>query len=187
MYNPEKSLGQMILDCLGKDGKSISALSKDLEEKGVKMHRLIITGYLRALADQGILVEKEIPPSKVYIPVKGAQETIYSAVGRSCRNLTNDADELILYVLSKLFKRPIFESELRAAGVTRPIGAAASDHDIAESRKILKRAGNIVPSEKAVYPEKEFPEKYTAVLNDMTLENKSCKHLVMETRQTRLM
>ena len=186
MYNPDKEFARMIIDCLGKEGKSISALSKDLEDRGVKIHRLIITGYLRALTDQGILREREIPPSKIYQPVKPVQETIYEAVSRSCRNITNDADELILYVLNRLFKRPIFESELRDAGVTRPIGKVASDHDINESRKVLKRAGNIGISQKAVFPEKNFPEKYYEVLADMAIETRGSRHLVMETRQTKL-
>ena len=186
MYNPDKEIGRIITDCLGKDGKSISALSKDLEDRGIKLHRLILTGYLRALTDQGILKERDIPPSKIYQPVKQVQGTIYDAVSKSCRNISPDADELILYVLNRLFKRPIFESELRAAGVTRPIGKVASDHDISESRKVLRRAGNIVPSERAVFPEKEFQEKYYAVLSDMAIETRGCRHLVMETRQTKL-
>lgn len=186
MYNPDKEFARMIIDCLGKEGKSISALSKDLEDRGVKIHRLIITGYLRALTDQGILREREIPPSKIYQPVKQVQESIYEAVSRSCRNLSNDADELILYVLNRLFKRPIFESELRDAGVTRPIGRVASDHDINESRKVLKRAGNIGISQKAVFPDKQFPEKYYEVLADMAIETRGSRHLVMETRQTKL-
>ena len=186
MYNPEKEFGRIITECLGKDGKSISALSKDLEDRGIKMHRLIITGYLRAMTDLGYLRERDIPPSKIYQPVKPVQETIYEAVGKACRNLSSDPDELILYVLNRLFKRPIFESELRAAGINRGIGKEASDHDINESRKVLKRAGNIMSSQKAVFPEKEYPEKYYEVLAEMAIETRGSKHLVMETRQTKL-
>ena len=186
MYNPDKEFARIIIDCLGKDGKSISALSKDLEDRGIKMHRLIITGYLRALTDQGVLREREIPPSKIYQPIKAVQETIYEAVAKSCRNLSDDADELILYVLNRLFKRPLFDSELKACGIMRPLGRLASDHDINESKKVLKRAGNIVPTQKAVFPEKEFPEKYYEVLADLAVETRGGKHLVMETRQTRL-
>ena len=76
MYNPDKEFDRIIIECLGKDGKSISALSKDLESRGIKMHRLIITGYLRAMTDLGYLKEREIPPSKIYQPIKPVQETI---------------------------------------------------------------------------------------------------------------
>ena len=186
MYNPEKEFDRIIVECLGKDGKSISALSKDLESRGIKMHRLIITGYLRAMTDLGYLKEREIPPSKIYQPIKPVQETIYDAVGKACRNLSSDPDDLILYVLNRLFKRPIFESELRSAGVMRTIGNYASEHDVNESRKVLRRAGNIIASQKAVFPEKEFPEKYYEVLAEIAIDTRGSKHLVMETRQTKL-
>ena len=186
MFNPDREFARLIIDCLGKEGKSISALSKELEDRGVKQHRLIITGYLRAMTDLGILREREIPPSKIYQPVKPVQETIYDAVTKSCRNISADADELILYVLNRLFKRPIFESELRSCGINRPIGKEASDHDTNESRKVLKRAGNIGIGQKAFFPEREYSEKYFEVLSDMAVETRGCRHLVMETRQTKL-
>ena len=186
MFNPDKEFARIVIDCLGKDGKSISALSKELEKRGVRMHRLLITGYLRAMTDLGILRERDVPPSKIYQPIKQVQESIYEAVARSCRNISNDADELILYVLNRLFKRPIFDTELKLAGITRPIGKLANEHDINESRKVLKRAGNIGISQRAVFPEKEYPEKYYEVLSDMAIETRGGKHLVMETRQTKL-
>ena len=186
MFNPDKEFARIIVDCLGKDGKSISALSKDLEARGIKIHRLLITGYLRALTDQGILRERDVPPSKIYQPMKPLPETIYDAVSRSCRNLTDDADELILYVLNRLFKRPIFDTELKAAGVMRPIGKPASDHDVNESKKVLKRAGNIGIGQKAFFPDKEYPERYYEVLADLVIETRGGRHLVMETRQTKL-
>lgn len=186
MYNPEKEFSKLIIDCLGKEGKSISALSKDLEEKGLKIHRLIITGYLRALTDQGILKEKEIPPSKIYIPVKQTSESIYESVTKICRAATPDSDELILYVLYRLLKRPIFESELRMCNIIRPIGILASDHEIAESKRVLKRAGNIIQNEKAYSPDKEYPDTYNQVLSDLLIDAKGAKHLVLETKQTKL-
>ena len=186
MFNPDKEFARLVIDCLEKDGKSISALSKDLEERGIKMHRLILTGYLRALTDQGVLREKDIPPSKIYIPVRSAGENIYDSVGKACRSMTGDADDLILYMLHRLFKRPIFDSEMRACGVMRQIGSAASEHDVAECRKVLKRAGNIVPSERAAYPDKEFPDLYHAVLTEIVMDTRSSKHLVMGTKQTKL-
>lgn len=188
MYNPEKDFNRLLIECLGKDGKSISSLAKDLEEKGFKIHRLIITGYLRAMTDMGILKEREVPPSKIYQPIKSLPDNIYESVGKSCRRITSDADELILYVFFRLFKRPIFTSELKNAGVTRPIGNEAQEHDISECKKVLRRAGNnVIPNQTAVFPAKDFPELYGDVLADMALEIKDSKHLVLETKQTRLM
>lgn len=187
MYNQEKDFFRLVMEILGKDGKSISAVATELEARGLKIHRLIITGYLRALAEQGIVREREIPPSKVYVPSRPIQESVYESVGKCCRKISDDPDELILYVLSKLLKRPIFTEELRAAGVTRPIGKAAPEKDIQESVKCLRRSGNTVASQQpAFYPAKEFPEKYIDVLTELALDAKDSKHLVMETRQTTL-
>jgi len=187
MYNPEKEFYRILIERLGKDGKSISSLSKDLEDMGFKYHRLIVTGYLRALTDMGILKERDVPPSKIYQPVKPVSESIYETVGKSCRKFSQDADELILYVLFKLFKRPVFTSELKLAGVSRPIGREALDHEINECKKVLRRAGNVVPSQSAVFPSKDFPDQYMEILADITLDVKDSKHLVMETKQTRLL
>jgi len=187
MFNPEKDFNRKVIECLGKDGKSISALSKELMTIGIKHHRLILTGYLRAMTDMNILREREVPPSKIYQPIRSLPESIYESVGKSCRKLSQDPDELILYVLHALFKRPVFESELRLAGVTRPIGRPASDHEVSESRKILRRSGNVVPSQSASYPSKDFPEIYADVLSDAILDVKDSRYLVMDTRQTKLL
>jgi hypothetical protein len=186
MFNSDKDFNRKLLETLGKDGKSISALAKDLESMGIKHHRLILTGYLRALTDLNYLREREVPPSKIYQPIKALPESIYESVGKSCRRISPDPDDLILYVLHTLFKRAIFESELRLAGVNRPIGIPASDHDLSECKKILKRSGNVVPSQAAMYPAKQFPELYADILSDMIMETKDSRHLIMETKQTKL-
>lgn len=187
MFNPEKDFNRKVIEALGKDGKSISALAKELEAQGIKHHRLILTGYLRALTDMNILREKEIPPSKIYIPIKGTNETIYQSVERSVKKMSDQPNETILYVLFRLFKRPIFESELRLAGVSRVNGKPVDNQTIAECKKILKRNGNIIPTEIAYEPTFEYPDIYSDVLMDIILESKDSKHLVMETKQTKLM
>ena len=186
MFNPEKEFHRMVIDILGKDGKSISSLAKDLEKMGFKHHRLILTGYLRALTDMNVLKEREIPPSKIYQPVRSLPDNIYESVGRSCRKASSDPDELILFCLSKLFRRPVFESELKAAGVNRPIGREALDSEVQECRKFLRRTGNVVQGNTAVYPAYEFPELFLAVLMDMSLESTDSRHLLMDTKQTKL-
>lgn len=186
MHNAEKDFNRIVIDCLGKDGKSISALSKDLEDRGIKQHRLIVTGYLRALTDMNVLKEREVPPSKIYQPIKSLPDSVYESVGKACRKVDPDADELILYVLSRIFKRPVFDTELKLAGVNRPIGRQASEAETKECRRIMARAGNIPASSNAVHPSKDFPEKMLDVLIEMTIDIKDCRHVVMETRQTKL-
>jgi len=187
MFNPEKDFNRILMECLGRDGLSISALAKALETRGFKHHRLLLTGYLRALTDIGYLKEREIPPSKIYQVSRTLPDSIYELVGKAARKTTNDPDDLILYTLYRLFKRPIFESELKAAGVTRPIGEIAPELDAAEYKKILRKAGNIVASQNAVIPLTDTPDMFTDVLMAMILDSTESRHLIAETKQSRLM
>ena len=66
MFIREKNLRAMVFKHLGDSDKSISRLSRDLEKDGAKLHRLVLTGYLQALAEMGVLKEHDIPPSKVF-------------------------------------------------------------------------------------------------------------------------
>ncbi len=70
MFHPDKEMRDLLFEILNNDGKSISAISRELEEQGCSIHRLILTGYLRALTDLNILKEKEVPPAKVYVSSK---------------------------------------------------------------------------------------------------------------------
>jgi hypothetical protein len=87
MFNPDRALKDHIFDILKNDGMSISALSRELETRGIVLHRLILTGYLRALTDYNYLKEKMVPPAKVYVPVKGRDKDIYEVVGDFSRSL----------------------------------------------------------------------------------------------------
>ncbi|HPP45052.1 MAG TPA: hypothetical protein PK446_04615, partial [Methanomassiliicoccaceae archaeon] len=119
MFNPDKLMKDLIYDILRTEGMSISALSRALEERGVSIHRLILTGYLRALTDLNELKEKEVPPAKIYIPVRAKDKDVYELVGQHARSICSgdEADRLILYALNRLFKRPVFQEELKHAGV----------------------------------------------------------------------
>ena len=186
MHNVEKDFNRIIIESLGKDGKSISALTKDLESRGIKQHRLIVTGYLRALTDMNVLKEREVPPSKIYQPFKPLPDSIYESVGRACRKVDPDADELILYTLSRLFKRPVFDTELKLAGVNRPIGNPASDTESKECKRIMARAGNVLTGGSLVHPTRDFSDRIIEVLTEMVIDIKDCRHAVMETKQTKL-
>jgi hypothetical protein len=186
MFNPEKDFNRILMESLGRDGMSISALAKELESKGLKHHRLIITGYLRAMTDIGHLKERDIPPSKIYQVSKTLPDSVYEQVGKACRKVSNDPDELILFTLFKMFKRPIFESELRSAGVNRPIGTAASDEDMTECKKILRRAGNTISGQSAVIPLSDMSGRLQDVLITILLDSTESRHLIAETKQSKL-
>lgn len=185
VFNPDKDFSRILLECLGKEGKSISALSRDLGEKGFKHHRLILTGYLRALADMNVVKERSVPPSKIYQLSKTPDDNIYETVGRLCKKKYPDNMDLIIYILNQLFRRPIFESELLIAGLTEHDGKVAQAHEVSECRKLLKRSGNVVPTHNAYYSRSEYPKEMNDILSDMAIENTDSGHLVMSTKQTR--
>ena len=80
MFHPDRDLKQVIITTLSEEGRSISYLSRELKKQGFDMHRLTLTGYLRAMTDLNILKEKDVPPAKIYTPVKGKERDIYLKV-----------------------------------------------------------------------------------------------------------
>jgi len=69
----EEKLNSKLLELLEGRQLSISGLSRELKARGIEEHRLVLTGYLRALRDLNILEETEVPPSKIYaLPEKTA-------------------------------------------------------------------------------------------------------------------
>ena len=115
---PEKLLKDDIISDLTSEEKSISGLQKSLESKGRTMHRLVLTGYLRALVDVGILREKEIKPSRIYSLNLGVGKDIYDYVGLVSRRIGSESvGDDALMLLNFLFNRPIFAREIERCNV----------------------------------------------------------------------
>ncbi len=191
MADPDKVLKEEIFDILKSDGKSISALSRDLEERGINIHRLILTGYLRALTDYNYLKEKEVPPAKVYVSVKGKEKDIYEMVGEFSRRLESgpDADLLILYSLNRLFRRPVFFEELRKAGVRdMPSTRQVDIEERQEAKKFIQRAGLKVGDLNLAYrnDDPEMVSRYEDLLSMILCDLMSFSRLVRDTKQTKL-
>jgi hypothetical protein len=191
MFNPEKALKDNIFDILKNDGKSISALSRELEERGIVLHRLILTGYLRALTDYNYLREREIPPAKVYVPVKGKEKDIYDYVGETSRRLCSgvDADLLVLFTLERIFHRPIFFDELRRAGVRDPPPAKqAEPEERQEVRRFLQKGGvKILDGSLAyVHEDPALEGKFNELVLIMLCDLLGYTNLIKETKQTKL-
>jgi len=190
MTDPDKALKEDIFDILKNDGKSISALSRDLEERGINIHRLILTGYLRALTDYNYLREKEVPPAKVYVPVKGKDKDIYEMVGEFSRKLETgpEADLLILYSLNRLFKRPVFFEELRKAGVRDMPSNKQVGIERQEAKKFIQRAGLKVNDLNLVYKHDDpaMASRYEDLLSMVLCDLMSFSRLVRDTKQTKL-
>lgn len=191
MFHPDKEMREIIFEILSNDGKSISAISRELEGQGYAIHRLILTGYLRALTDLNILKEKDVPPAKVYVPVKGKERDIYEIVSDRARQISSgtEADQLVLYALGKLFRRPVFLDELRRAGIKEQVpGRIASVEERGEAKKLLLRAGIKVPDVSAAYllDDPSIQPQFEELLVTLTIDMFEVSHLVRETKQMKL-
>ncbi|AAT43402.1 hypothetical protein [Picrophilus oshimae] len=117
----EKRIMDIIFDDIGSEEKSITGIQKSLEKKGLNIHRLVLTGYLRALTEMGMINEKEIKPAKIYSIIKRNDKDIYSMVGEVAR--MDDEEESgnnALLLLYSLFDRPVFMRELEKCNVSQP-------------------------------------------------------------------
>ncbi len=116
--------------------QSISGITRELKKRGIPEHRLIVTGYLRALRDLDYLEEFDISPSKIY-QVKGQNEnsgrfeveddaskidknrkTVYETIKREINSISDRLTKIkvCIYILTKLFSRPCFDYELENCG-----------------------------------------------------------------------
>lgn len=185
-----KSLKDLIIEILGKDGRSINDLSKELAKKGVKKHRLILTGYLQALADMGILRERFIKPAKVYSVQQNRKKTIYEIVGKKARDIDEEeAPDITLYTLYKLFNRPIFMRELEKCNVGIP---QYREKIVGEERKkaleiLLEQGFNVPRNNSAYVPTKNYDNAYVQILSELVVEGYNLKGFVnKEHHQMRL-
>ncbi len=97
---------------------SISSLARELKKKGHDQHRLILTGYLRALHEMGYLEEIDIPPSKVYIVRSGMNRDVYGIVKEHLKDIDiSERLEVAVFILNSLFHRPCFKFELELLGI----------------------------------------------------------------------
>jgi hypothetical protein len=134
----EEKLNLKLLELLEGRRLSISGLSRELKVRGIDEHRLVLTGYLRALRDLEILEETEVPPSKIYaLPEKTMEslsekskesrspefsgpEEIYSILRDQLLKINLDFRIPVgVYVVSRLFERPCFRRELKLIGITQ--------------------------------------------------------------------
>ncbi|MFP4546465.1 MAG: hypothetical protein ACLFPN_06415, partial [Methanomassiliicoccales archaeon] len=181
MFHPEKELCDIIIDILKPEGKSISALSRELEDRGFKFHRLILTGYLRALTDLKILRVKEVPPAKIYVPAKPREKDIYEVIREQAEGMASgrgEANELILETLYHLFGRAIFGEELKRAGIRDEWpGEEAPEEEAEMARNFLRGTGfKVANSSRVVVPSRES-EKFVDVLKGVIQEVHDIGHL----------
>ena len=171
----EKTFKDIILDYVRGDPKSISAISRHLESQGHSMHRLILTGYLRAMHDFGYLKEKEIPPSKVYQSAVPQEQDFYGMMGEAVRSLDirrSDQVDASIFTLHRLFHRPVFNEELEMCGFFKPVdGKLARGSNVQEARRLLIRGGFKIPRNDPAYiPTGDHSEAFSRIIAELFVE-----------------
>jgi len=191
LFVPDRNLKDLVVSYLREQERSISALTKQLRADGYPFHRLFVTGYLKALADAGILREKDIPPAKVYSTSAHREPNLYELVGARCREATReemDQIRLAVAVLQKLFHRPIFLRELRECGFGAAVDAPqAPREEREEARRGLVKLGLPVPTNEPAYgmPERRN-EVRDEILYDLVVKRFGMGALVLGTKQMKL-
>ncbi|WP_440947623.1 hypothetical protein ACSAZL_04955 [Methanosarcina sp. T3] len=178
------------------DGKqlSISGLSRELKAEGIEEHRLVLTGYLRALRDLELLEESEVPPSKIYalpekdgeaLPEKGSElepavpsdsEDIYLIFRTQLLKIDLDFRIPVgVYIISRLFERPCFRRELKLAGITQKhldqymekpgTVCEVSDSSLKKARVDITKIE--IPTDDPAYELRENREEITRLANEV--------------------
>lgn len=191
MFVPEQNLKDLVVSYLRTQERSISSLTKTLAQDGYNFHRLFVTGYLKALADVGMLREKDIPPAKVYSTSAHRDRNLYELVGERCRAAASDERvqaRLAVASLQKMFRRPIFLRELRECGFATAIDAPTAPRDEREeARRAFAKLGLQVPTNEPAYVvDERRNELRDAILSDILIERFGMSNLVLETKQMKL-
>jgi len=178
----ERPLKDVIIEILKSKGNlSIHSLWERLERRGINIHRLELTGYLKALRDMGILKETFIKPAKVYSVVQVKKRSIYQIVGDKAREINEEeAADICLYTLYKLFNRPIFLRELNRAGVGVPEnGDRVVGKERQQALRMLQDAGFDVPRNNSAFvPKKEYRQEFTQIITEMLIESYNLRSYV---------
>jgi len=191
MFSPQKDMKELILEILKKDAMSISGLSRELAGRGVKLHRLELTGYLKALADMSVLKEKDFKPSKVFSVSVSRERNLFEQVGDSVSRYARTNDDratLAAYTLQKLFKRAVFDMEVKRCGIEGAVeGRKATAEERSEAKAMLTRMGYKVPnSDVPTVVEKDLDEQFIQILADIVIEGFNARAYLKETTQLKL-
>ncbi len=166
-----KTLREAIIEILNQEEMSISSISKRLEKEGIKIHRLILTGYLQALRDMNILKEKEIQPSKIYAVLKIEEKNIYEIMSEFISEHPESGD-LCVFVLNKLFKRPILKYEIDRCNASKPeFAERVYGDDRKGAIEVFESMGIPVSKNMPAYlPKKDYNEEFMEILTQMVIK-----------------
>src|SRR2546425_7328135 len=175
LFVPDRNLKDLVVSSVRTKERSISALAKDLTVIGYKFHRLFLAGYLKALADVGVLREKEIPPAKVYTASTYRGKTLYDSVGEKVRSAESDPraqTRLAASILSRLFRRPVFLRELRECGFDAVADLpTCSKEEREDARRALAKLRIQIPTnEPAYFVDDRRNDVRDAMITDLLVE-----------------
>lgn len=188
------ALRDLVAEILRAGPRSISQVGKAFRERGIKLHRLAVAGYLKALADSGFLDEREIPPAKVYeLKPSTSKRDLHASVAARARELTGGAPEasrLYLAALHELLRRPIFASEFKRVGLEVPNDAKESGTEERQAaRRFLSRSPLELPfNDPAHLPNAEDAtrEDVRILLGGLLRDEFRASSLAMTTKQSKL-
>ncbi|MEM2838970.1 MAG: hypothetical protein QW505_01310 [Thermoplasmata archaeon] len=191
MFETDRTLMSIILENLTEDGMSISALSRILSAKGIRIHRLELSGYLKALSDMGVIRERDIKPAKVFSITQVQKKTLYQKIGDIISREESDEDKranLALYVMNRLFRRAIFEKELRMTGIAgTPNARKANEKERDEAAKVLSKVGiKTQTSDHALVSNANLAQAYNKVIAAMLVELSGLRPYLSDTKQKTL-
>ncbi|MGC8506095.1 MAG: hypothetical protein ACP5NK_05240 [Thermoplasmata archaeon] len=120
-FQNETRLRELVLSHLARQEDSIAGIIKYLSTEGIKVHRLVLTGYLNSMVDSGELKERLMRPSRVFTSQTPANHDIYYNVGKIAKIVDeNNEGDVALQTLFSIFGRPIFMREIERCSITFP-------------------------------------------------------------------
>ncbi|NPA76027.1 MAG: hypothetical protein GXO25_08120 [Euryarchaeota archaeon] len=183
-------LRDVITEILSKKGMSINGLFKELERKGIKIHRLTLTGYLIALRDMGVLKEQDIKPAKVFSIAPSKKRDFYQIIGEKARNISEEnASDICLYVLFRIMNRPIFLRELNRAGVGMPRNyRKVVGDERKKALEIVAGAGITVPRNNSAFVpgDESYEEEFNQIVIDLISESYNIRTLAARPVQQKI-
>ncbi|HDO19533.1 MAG TPA: hypothetical protein ENG74_02275 [Thermoplasmatales archaeon] len=196
MFEKDITLQDIIMEFLKDSQESISSIHRKLQDEGYKLHRLVVTGYLKALADVGLLKEIEIKPSKVYsLKSKGRKRELYEVVGMKVKKLVDSKSEqvrLAIYILQRLFHRPVFLEELKRCGLDSLENIEAKKvggEERIQARKVFSNTAIKLPYNDPAFIVEEnddYERLYVDALRDIVLTLLNAKRFVSKGKQVTL-
>ncbi len=160
-----RGLHKNIINIVYDEALSISEIYRRLSARGIKINRLVLTGYLRAMEELGELEnvrDRNSRNAKKYIYRK--KKSFYKRIGELIAELDRsdeEKNEISLYVLHKIFRRPIFRTEIRLCGFSVPSSAIKiTGEERKKAYEKVRKKVDVRPREGAYLPSKDYPEEY---------------------------